>query len=203
MVRANQRFMRNLYLLTLLFSVACGTAENSLTADDEQMDGGAGAGGGSGGAGGYIDGGAAGAGMSGAGGAQAIEDGALHDASGQDVSNALPDAKGQDGGVPRDANMGDAGDATAIELTSEGGSFSCGVQTCAADEWCEYPCCGALPACMPASNEGGLCFEGFASCPLGDGATGCRYTCSVPSCTKSPPRVGCTLNGRTVRCTCA
>ena len=200
--------MRKIYLLTLLFSVACGTAETSLPeSDHDKMDGGAGAGGGSGSGGGYVDGGAAGAGMSGAGGAHAMEDGALHDASGQDVSNALLDANGQDGGVPRDASVGDARDAMSMEVPSdggrEGGSFACGMQTCAADEWCEYPCCGTLPACMPASNEGGVCSVGFGSCPLGDGATGCRSTCSVPSCTKSPPRVGCTLNGRTVRCTCA
>lgn len=202
--------MRKLLWLAFPFALACGTADDSpMTPELPQMDGG----GGSADTGG---GGAAGSSGSGASGGSAGNGGSGGNGGGLSEAGDAPagapgdsgDARAAEDGAARDAKpIADAQDATDSRMTSEagqdGGSFACGTQTCAADEWCEYPCCGTLPACMPAVGDAGQCATGFAACRLGDGATGCQYTCTVPSCTKSPPRVGCIEMGRTVRCTCA
>lgn len=92
-------------------------------------------------------------------------------------------------------------DASVPETPPPDAPLGCGTQTCAPDEWCQYPCCGILPPCMPAP-EAGTCSTGYASCFTLQSVKGCQYTCTIPSCSKQKPLPGCTVNGRQVNCRC-
>ena len=129
------------------------------------------------------------------------------------AGNGAPGSGAQGNGAAGSGGAGGANAAGSPGVVGTGGAQAatppadaprdCGSLTCAPDEWCKYPCCGTYPSCMPSPGaDGGTCPVGYASCFYATGITGCRYTCTIPSCSKDAPAPGCMIAGRQVRCTC-
>jgi len=172
------RIVQTVAWLTAIGSLglACGSTDSTVEQQNGQSDGGGGTSGGSSTGGGTVDGSA----------------GTI---SGRGGSVATGGSAGTSGaaGARHDA---------AVSVPPADAPFACGSETCAPDEWCQYPCCGILPPCMPGP-EGGTCAVGYKSCFTMQGVQGCQYSCSIPSCSKQAPQPDCTINGRQVHCMCA
>ena len=118
-------------------------------------------------------------------------------------SSATGGSSGTGGLVGAGGSAGAPHQDASVSMPPADAPFACGPETCAADEWCQYPCCGTLPPCMP--NDGGTCAIGFKECSTIQNVQGCQYSCTIPSCSKQPPPsgLGCKIMGREVRCMCA
>jgi hypothetical protein len=178
--------------------VACGSTDSS-TDQQGTVDGGAGASGAPTGAGGTSSTGAAGSSS------QAGASGGSSAGSGG--SSATGGSAGSGGGSAGSSGAsGAGGNGGAPTVPPADAPRECGAETCAVDEWCQYPCCGTLPMCMAMPGlDGGPCPLGYQSCfTIPGGARGCQFSCTVPSCTKQRSSVpGCTIMGRQVHCMCA
>ena len=87
---------------------------------------------------------------------------------------------------PGDGGGGDSGQQDAAPDTW--GPYPCGSNTCGSGEICVHPCCGgAMPACVPFTDDAGTCPQGYTpsnSCyGLPSGTSGCE----PPPCTPPPP----------------
>jgi hypothetical protein len=193
--------IRSTVLLSVIgaIAVACGSTDSS-TDQQGAVDGGAGASGASPvGAGGTSSAGAAGS-SSETGGSSGSGTGG----GGGSATGGSAGSRGGSGGSGGAAGAGgQGGDPTVPPADAP---RECGTQTCATDEWCQYPCCGTLPLCMAMpGSDGGACPLGYQTCfTIPGGVRGCQYSCTVPSCTKQRSSLPtCTIMGRQVRCMCA
>lgn len=172
---------------------ACGTS-----AGDDKQVGGAGAGGADTG----------GAGSSGAGGAGAGATGAKGGGSGSGTAGAA--GTSATAGTPAAGAGGSSAGASGSNTGGDaGGALPCGTETCGAAQYCVSPCCGgAAPACMQLP-EGTACPAGFHSGCFGGPCTSPATCCQANDCKPPPPYcsdtmpIGCFLEGRNCRLTCA
>jgi len=177
--------------------IACGSTDS--TADQQgAVDGGAGSSGVSSGAGGTSSTGAAGS--------SSETGGSSGSSAGSGGSSATGGSAGSGGAAGSSGAGGAGGHGGGPTVPPADAPRDCGTLTCAADEWCQYPCCGTLPMCMAMPGlDGGTCPLGYQTCfTIPGGARGCQFTCTVPSCTKQRSLLStCTIMGRQVRCMCA
>jgi hypothetical protein len=179
--------------------IACGSTD-STTDQQGAHDAGAGASGAS-------PAGAGGASSTGAGGSSSETGGSSGSSTGSGGSSATGGSTGSGGGSAGSSGAGGAGGhGGSPTVPPADAPRECGTQTCAADEWCQYPCCGTLPMCMAMPGlDGGACPLGFQTCfTIQSGVRGCQDSCTLPMCTKQRLSIpGCTIMGRQVRCMCA
>jgi hypothetical protein len=200
--------------------VACGSTGS--TADQPPApDGGAGASGStSAGAGGTSAAGAAGSSseMGGSSGSSTGTSGSSTGSGGASAAGGSAGSGGSGGSAGSGGSGGSAGgfagSGGAVDAGSDVGASTtppadapreCGTQTCAADEWCQHPCCGTLPMCMAMPGlDGGACALGYQTCFTLQNMRGCQYSCTVPYCAKTRSTLSdCTVKGREVICRCA
>jgi hypothetical protein len=177
------RLTRTVAWLTTIASIglACGSTDSAVDQPNGQSDGGDGA----------SAGGASGSSSTGGGSVDGSA-GAVNGSGGSSASGGSSGASGA-AGSKQDA---------AISMPPADAPFACGSETCAADEWCQYPCCGTLPPCMPAADSS-TCPIGYNACFTIQSVRGCQYGCNIPSCSKQAPQPYCTIMGRQVHCMCA
>jgi len=193
--------MRTIVLLSAIgvIGLACGSTD-STTDQRGAVDGGAGASGAS-------PAGAGGTSSTGAGGSSSETGGSSGSSIGSGGSSGTGGSAGSGGGSAGSSGAGGAGGhGGGPTVPPADAPRECGAQTCAVDEWCQYPCCGTLPMCMSMPElDGCACPLGYQTCfTIPGGVRGCQYSCTLPSCTKQRSSLpDCTIMGRQVRCMCA